>query len=93
MKTITISIGNSDNKLTQKEWSEFVERVNKLILMNATRVHFFGGAANWMPWQNVAWIFDCEDRKIHAFKEALTFLRMAYQQDSACYLESVTELI
>ncbi len=93
MKTITVSIGNTDNKLTQAQWSEFVEHVNKAVLAFAKNVHFFGGSANWMPWQNVAWILDCEDEKIFVFKETITFRRMQYNQESACFLESVSEFI
>lgn len=93
MITIVVSIGNTDNKLTQAEWSEFVGGVNKVVSMFAKNVHFFGGSANWMPWQNVAWIFDCEDEKVFVLKESLTFWRMKYNQDSACYMESMAELI
>lgn len=42
MKTVTIQIGNSDNRLTQVEWSEYVEKVNNLVRDCAYAVHFNG---------------------------------------------------
>jgi len=42
MKTITIQIGNSDDKLSQASWSEFVERARQLISVHSRVVHFFG---------------------------------------------------
>jgi hypothetical protein len=38
MITYTLQIGNSDDKLTQKEWSEFVEAVNDLVKKFARKI-------------------------------------------------------
>lgn len=42
-RTVTILIGNADNKLTQQEWSEFVESMRPRILPLKDKSHFFGG--------------------------------------------------
>ena len=39
--TVTIQIGNSDNKLTQEEWADFVSAVSNAVSESEARVHFF----------------------------------------------------
>lgn len=93
MKTITVQIGNSDNKLTQAEWAEFSEKIDKLIRFGSHAIHFWGGSVAWAAWQNVAWVFECEDKKIPALKETLCMIRSMYKQDSIAYTEGDTELL
>lgn len=90
MKTIMVSIGNSDNKLTQKEWADFVELIDDAIRTGSISVHFMGGAANWMPWQNVAWLFDCDEAEIDSFKSYFQSTKERYNQDSIAWLEGDT---
>ena len=40
---LVVSIGNTDNKLTQQEWSRFVHSVGELLQSYETHRHFFGG--------------------------------------------------
>ena len=50
-ETVTIQIGNSDDKLTQKEWSSFVAWIEyDLKSMIGVEFHFSGGSANHTPW-------------------------------------------
>lgn len=53
--TLTIQIGNSDDKLTQARWAEFVRRVDSVVQAVAV-VHFSGSSAGWKPWQNHCWV-------------------------------------
>lgn len=91
--TITIQIGNSDDKLTQAKWSEFVEEIRKAIELNCNVIHFFGGAENWKPWQNVCWIIVCPDYVLSTFKDVLTGIRLKYNQDSIAFSICTTEFI
>lgn len=93
MKTITVQIGNSDDKLTQEEWSKFVEATDKIIHYNSRTIHFWGGSVAWVKWQNVAWIFECEEEKISVLKDALWLIRSMYKQDSIAYTEGDTQFI
>jgi len=90
MKTIVVSIGNSDNKLTQSEWSQFVADVAKAIQQHTQKIHFFGGSPNWERWQNVAWLFDCQEENIAFLKFSLAVLCRQYEQDSIAYIEGET---
>jgi len=87
-----ISIGNTDNKLTQQEWNLFVAAVND-VLKHYGKIHFFGGASNWEPWQNVAWIVEVAyTADVSNFGAALDVIRQRYKQDSIFILEGLAEL-
>ena len=81
MKYIAVSIGNSDDKLTQKEWNHFVE--DMIELLSAGKVHFFGGASTFAPWQNVAWIVEIPIKQTNIILADIADLRKKYNQESA----------
>jgi hypothetical protein len=93
VKTIVVQIGNSDNKLPQAEWADFVRRVDAIIREHAKTVHFFGGTENWAAWQRVCWVFDCEGAGSTDLKSRLTAARKEFRQDAAAFTEGETEFI
>lgn len=94
MKTITVQIGNSDDKLTQKMWSLFVDEMDSAINLLADGVHFSGGSPARTQWQNYAWVFTISD---NAHKSALcrkiTIIRQGYKQNSVAWTEGETLLV
>lgn len=90
---LVVIIGNSDNKLTQQEWSEFVYKLKELVDRYSIQTYFFGAPGNYDPWQNVAWSFKIRISRIDAFKSALVFLREKYKQESVAFMESKFNLI
>jgi flagellin-like hook-associated protein FlgL len=99
MKTIIIQIGNSDNKLTQKEWSEFVDEINNIINLFSDGIHFFGGSNTWSPWQNVAWVFVLKETIWFnvpietTLKNTIHNISVKYKQDSVAWTEGITDFI
>ena len=93
MKTITLQIGNSDDKLTQKEWSIFVARINTEVRDEAYQVHFFAPSVGYNEWQNAAWIFSCEPTPLLRLKDIVTAIREKFNQDSAAWTEGETEFV
>ena len=92
--TITILIGNSDDKLTQKEWSSFYNEVNVLTVIHTTTTHFAGASMPDKPWQNACWVVDVSKTHQHAIlKEHLDGLRKKYRQDSIAWVEGETKFI
>jgi hypothetical protein len=79
---IVVSIGNSDDRLTQKEWNKFVEDVIDAVA-RAGKVHFFGGASTFAPWQNVAWIAEVKPKDMDSLTATIQHIRERYKQDSA----------
>lgn len=92
MKTVAIQIGNSDDKLTQKQWACFVLELRAMIEERA-QIHFWGASVNYEPWQNLCCVCEMYDNAVHTFKVRLASLREKYQQDSAAVLIGETEFV
>jgi hypothetical protein len=90
---VSISLGNSDNKLPQKQWADFVEEVRKAVYDVCCQIHFFGGPPNYESWQNMTIVFDVSDAAIPHLKEDLTKIRTKYFQEAIAWLEGETEFI
>lgn len=94
MNTICIQIGNTDDKLSQKKWSEFCNGVKEICLdyVECT-IHFCAPSDGSLPWQNFCVVVEAEDDVIHWMKIDLITLRMRYNQDSIAILEGDTKFI
>jgi hypothetical protein len=92
--TVYLSIGNSDDKLTQMQWADFVRDIERDVLPGAVQVH-----GNWRslpddPWQNACWCMVFEDE--HTAKDAATEaarIRQRYGRDSVAWAVAETEFI
>ena len=105
--TAYISIGNSDDKLTQAEWSAFVARVDTLLGGPLVRLHGRWFAAPDVPWQSACWCIEFDpnrwivtewggpDRRLlEHLHIRLAVLAHAYRQDSIAWAQApITELI
>lgn len=91
MNAITLQIGNSDDKLTQAEWSAFYKAIDTAVSYFAKKIHFAGAAAIDAPRQNACWVFEIEDAK--ELRSAVTRIRHDYLQDSAAWTDGETEFI
>jgi len=83
-KTLVVQIGNSDDKLSQKEWSLFVMEMNHFIEHYCGEVHFSGGSDCSKAWQNYCWVgvFDAVQNSIELIKLDIREMRLRYKQDS-----------
>jgi hypothetical protein len=92
MRTVTIIIGNSDDKLSQLRWSNFVDAVDKAIAQFKCKPQFSGGSYPDAPWQNYCWVFLLEeDHMVKAsFIRQLAELRAQYEQDSVAWIDGKT---
>lgn len=90
---ISVQAGNSDNKLTQQEWAEFVATIDMIVDEYQTVRHFFGGSITWAKWQNVCWVFEIDEKHLNLLKGDLRKERTAYRQDSVCVLSGEAEFV
>lgn len=93
MQQVSILIGNTDNKLAQNEWAEFVARTKAHIESLCERVHFFGGPPNYEPAQNACWVVDMREEKQAALEQGLREIRQSFRQDSVALLVSRTQFL
>lgn len=95
--TVTIQIGNTDNKLTQAEWSAFVKLVGDYIERyvedRAAEIHFFASSAGHAPWQNAAWIVAITDEHEAAMRADISTARRRFRQDSAAWTTGETAFV
>lgn len=79
--TVTIQIGNSDDKLTQREWSNYVADMSMAIERYKTRGHFFGTCGGHLEWQNACWVFEIEEANVQELREEVGNIRRVFRPD------------
>lgn len=86
---VYVSIGNSDDKLTQREWHDFVFAVDAV--MHSGRVHGQWYSRADAQWQNACWCVEFSgDVLIEYVKEHLRELAARFQQDSIAWADAKT---
>ena len=92
--TITLQIGNSDNKLTQVEWSEFVHEVGKTLEFLCGPIHFHGCSHGAARWQNAAWVAEIVSPKnLDDVRTDLRIIARKFRQDSIALTTGNTEFV
>lgn len=87
-KTIYISIGNSDDKLTQAEWSAYNLRVALHLADYATTVHGQWNSPSASPWQNACWCIEIpDDYTMAKLRHLLSIAAEEFRQDSIAWAE------
>jgi len=82
MLTVTISIGNSDDRLPQKEWSEYVREVRDCVNEVAEEVHLDGGSNYDSPRQNACFVLTIQEYMYADLQKYVTDIRKKFSQDS-----------
>jgi hypothetical protein len=92
---VYVSIGNSDDKLSQAEWSEFVTETAARVASCATRIHGFWLSLPHGRWQNACWCLEfTTPGQMDEPREVAAELAAKYRQDSIAWAEiSRTEFI
>lgn len=100
MPTIYVSIGNSDDKLEQHQWSAYCAAVNQVFNYS---VRYVGSTVHgrWYslpnePWQNACWCVefaDGMDEVIGQYRAELTRLAATFHQDSIAWAVAETEFL
>lgn len=91
---VYISIGNTDNKLTQQEWAEFVEAVESVL--EGAPLHGAWFSRSYAPWQNACWLMDISQSSpvfISDLKASLVHIATRFNQDSIAWAVAETEFL
>lgn len=93
--TVYISIGNSDDKLPQKEWTQFIVAILARIKPLASAAHGEWFSAPQAPWQNACWCLEFPDDPavLTEVREVLAEIRDEFRQDSIAFAIAETEFI
>jgi len=68
---VYVDIGNSDDRLTQREWSDFIFAVQKIVDWTCFTLHGVRFSAPADPWQNASWCVGFADNP-HGRSSALS---------------------
>lgn len=90
-KTFSLLIGNTDNKLTQQDWSKFVSAISQLVAEKAEQVFFGGFSHAAAPFQNACWVFQCDRIAELVFK--VVEVGKQFNQETIALVEGSTVLL
>lgn len=90
---VYLSIGNSDDKLTQKEWAQYVADMSGAVVARAKQIHGTWFSLPACPWQNANWCLEFADEDMEAAKDAAVEVRMRWRQDSVAWAVAEPEFI
>ncbi len=93
MTSIYITIGNSDDKLTQAEWAAFHMRSHEQIHEYASHIHGVWTSGSTSMWQNACWCVEVHRGVMPTLKNHLTRLAREYRQDSIAWAEADVEFL
>ena len=80
--TVVVQIGNSDDKLSQREWSEYVGDIQRVVGRWSEEIHFSGGSSFGAPWQNACWVLEVEDKRTVPLFAGIVKVRQEYGQET-----------
>lgn len=93
MSTAVVIIGNTDNKLTQQEWSRFYTSVDSALTGASVSMEFSGASHGAAPWQNACWVATLRRGVEMDLRHALAQLAAQFEQDSIALLVGETEFV
>jgi hypothetical protein len=91
--TIYVSIGNSDDKLTQFQWASFQNDVSRALDAFGAHIHGQWYSAPDSAFQNACWCVEVGPRHIEGLRTRLARIAATYEQDSIVWARAETEFI
>ena len=91
--TVVIQIGNSDDKLSQIEWSAYIHAVNSVIDKYADEIHFTGFSSPTVIWQNACWVVTLNTNVSTNLWAGLESLLGKFNQNNIAWTEGITVFI
>lgn len=91
---IYLSIGNSDDKLSQGEWAGFWAEIEFGVAALADKTHGTWFSNTVSHWQNACWCLEFSTPgRLEEAKQAAIDIRRRYRQDSVAWAVAETEFI
>lgn len=93
MMIVYITIGNSDDKLSQAEWAGFFSETAIALRHIADHVHGQWASEPASAWQNACWCIELDEQWVETTQDALRRIAERYRQDSIAWAVATVELI
>ena len=89
--TVSVLIGNSDDKLSQAAWAKFIYDVGLVVVLRSSCVYFSGFSLPTAAHQNACWVVECSD--LAYLRQDLAELAAKYYQESIALVCGETEMV
>jgi len=86
--TYYVTIGNSDDKLTQQRWARYCHTVVDLCEEYADEIHVVGFTTTDSQWQTMIVACVLADEEAAQLKDALLLVRAEFDQDSIAFAKT-----
>lgn len=94
MPNVYLSIGNSDDKLTQAEWCRFWTEMAAEVTSLASRIHGAWFSNPVGPWQNAHWCLEfASEAAMMTARDTAAEVRKRWRQDSVAWAVAEPEFI
>lgn len=93
MLTAHAAIGNSDDRLSQADWSRYVDEFQRVMIRSAHIAHGQWYSSPTSPFQNACMAIEIEPSSIEELRTNLAKLRIKFNQDSIAMNVSETEFV
>lgn len=98
MITVTVQIGNTDDKLSQNRWSDFCVSVHRALEGMQSdgdlQMHFSGFARPDAPWQNACWVACVESiAEVATLKQLMRARVKQFDQESIAVTIGETDFV
>jgi hypothetical protein len=93
MVTVVVQIGNSDDKLSQAQWSKFTSWVRNTLNAYSKQIHFDGGSRFDAVWQNACFVCEVKEEDRSQLMDELKYVREHFKQDSVAVTIGPTEFV
>lgn len=87
MITVYVSVGNSDDRLTQQQYSGFVSLVDKVLDARVSRIHGAWVSESAAAYQNACWCVDVPEDHVEFLRLDLSAVARQFRQDSIVWAE------
>lgn len=97
-RTVYVTIGNSDDKLTQAEWARYYAAVDTLIRSSVSRVWGAWVSESTSRYQNACWAFStlavaAGPGSAEWLRDELRLAARQHRQDSIAWVEGTAEFL
>jgi len=93
LKTVAVLIGNSDDKLTQREWSDYAFEIKEILYHRTVDLHFCGASFGASEYQNACFVLELHEEELDELKQVLSKVGKVYNQDSIAFVVGNTTFI
>jgi hypothetical protein len=91
--TVYVSIGNSDDRLSQRRWRDFWHAVSTAITQHAVTVHGEWHSNPVSEWQNACWCAEVHVADATGLKAILASTAATFGQDSIVWAVADPEFL